>query len=149
MGGGGNIGKGSMRKILLGSAGCLAACVWYFRLAAAEPSSDTLQKGARLYAVHCRACHGDREGRGTMAGAQPHNKDGHSWHHPDVQLKDWILNGKPGPLLMPAFGGKLTEADAEAILAFIKTWWTLEQREIQADISKRFEEAFGGKKKSR
>lgn len=140
-----------MRQILLACAGWLAASALQFGLAAAEPSSsrEVLQRGARLYGIYCQACHGDREGRGTMAGARPHNKDGHTWHHPDVQLKDWILNGKPGPALMPAFGGKLTEEDAEAILAFIKTWWTPEQRDIQADISKRFEEALGERTNAR
>lgn len=139
-----------MRKILLACAGWLAASVSHSGLAAAELSSsrEVLKTGARLYGIHCQACHGDREGRGMIAGAQPHNEDGHAWHHPDVQLKDWILNGKPGPALMPAFRDKLTQEDAEAILAFIKTWWTPEQREIQVDISKRFEETLGERQKS-
>ena len=77
---------------------------------------------------------------GTTGGAPPHNKDGHTWHHPDAQLKDWILNGKPFTL-MAAFKGKLSERDADSILAFIKTWWTEEQRLSQANVSKRYQEA--------
>lgn len=43
--------------------------------------------------------------------------------------------------------GQLTDNDVEAILAFVKTWWTSSQRELQADISIRFEEAFGKKRR--
>ena len=106
-----------------------------------EPTADTLARGAELYAANCQVCHGDRDGRGGTGGAPPHNEEGHTWHHPDAQLKDWVLNGKlPGA--MPAFGHQLTEEDVEAILAFIKTWWTEDQRETQADVSRRYQEAF-------
>jgi mono/diheme cytochrome c family protein len=47
---------------------------------------------------------------------------------------------------MPAFT-YLTEDDAEAVSSFIKTWWTAEQREFQADISRRFEKALGKKRR--
>ncbi len=75
---------------------------------------------------------------------------GHTWHHPDAQLKEWILHGKPGPgfSVMPGFT-YLTKDDVEAILVLIKTWWTAEQREMQADISRRYEEAIGKQKKAR
>jgi mono/diheme cytochrome c family protein len=36
---------------------------------------------------------------------------------------------------MPAFAGELTEAEVEAILAYIKTWWTDEQRASQAAVT--------------
>ena len=49
---------------------------------------------------------------------------------------------------MPGFN-YLTEDDVEAVLAFIKTWWTAEQREIQADISRRYQEAIDKRKKGR
>ena len=69
-----------------------------------------------------------------------HNEKGHTWHHPDAQLKEWILLGRTGGA-MPAFASRLTEEDIEAILEFIKTWWTEEQRETQTDISRRYQEA--------
>jgi len=67
----------------------------------------------------------------------------------DAQLKEWILHGKPGPGLsvMPGFG-YLTKDDVEAVLAVIKTWWTDEQRENQADISRRYDQAINKKKKA-
>lgn len=104
-----------------------------------EDSPTTLTEGMRLYAAYCQSCHGDRHGKGTTAGAAPHNEKGHSWHHPDKQLLDWILNGKFGAPAMPKFKNDLTEEEVGAILRFIKTWWTPDQREMQADISRRFQ----------
>jgi len=111
---------------------CVAALVAVFIIAArVEGQTDPAEmqsKGAALHAAYCQSCHGDR-------------------HHPDIQLRDWILNGKPGVQAMPAFKGQLRDNDVEAILAFVKTWWTSSQRVIQADISIRFEEAFGKKRR--
>lgn len=110
-------------------------------------SEEVLSTGAELYATHCQACHGGRTGEGTTGGAPPHNEAGHTFHHPDAKLKDWILNGKfPGT--MPAFKDKLTEEEVDAILAYIRTWWTPDQRESQADISRRYEEALEKQKRS-
>jgi hypothetical protein len=78
-----------------------------------------------------------------------HNANGHTWHHSDRQLTDIVLNGpgemgemmrrmmgaSPDTPRMPAFKGALTEADVAAILAYIKTWWTEEQRQWQARVS--------------
>lgn len=36
---------------------------------------------------------------------------------------------------MPAFREQLNEDDVTAILAYIKTWWTDEQREFQAEAT--------------
>ena len=99
-----------------------------------------LTRGAELYVANCRACHGDQRGK-RRRGASPHNEDGHTWHHPDAQLKEWVLNGKSGLGLMPRFKGTLTESDVDIILVYIKTWWTEEQRQSQADISRRYQEA--------
>jgi len=110
--------------------------------------SEALARRAKVYATSCRPCHGDRHGKGSIGRAHPHNEMGHTWHHPDAQLKEWIVNGKPGPGLsvMPGFG-YLTKDDVEAILVLIKSWWTDEQRESQADISRRYDQAINKKKK--
>ena len=106
-----------------------------------EPSQETVSKGAELYLANCQSCHGDQDGQGTAGGASTHNQTGHTWHHPDAQLKDWILRGKLGFGLMPDFKGKLTEPEVDVILVFIKTWWTPDQRDSQSDISRRYQEA--------
>ena len=117
-----------------------------------EPSSsenEVFTLGAKLYAANCQVCHGDRNGIGGTGGAPPHNQAGHTWHHPDAQLREWVLNGKlgfgsPG---MPALGDKLTEPEVDVVLAYIKAWWNEEQRESQADISRRYQEALDKQKK--
>ena len=73
----------------------------------------------------------------------------HTWHHPDAQLREWVLNGKlgfgsPG---MPLLGDKLTEPEVDVVLAYIKAWWNEEQRESQVDISRRYQEALDKQKK--
>ena len=101
----------------------------------------TTSAGAQLYAANCQVCHGDRQGEGGT-GAPVHNHTGHTWHHPDAQLKEWVLDGKLGLFSqMPGFNDKLTEEEVEAILAHMKTWWTEEQRQQQADVSSRYQEA--------
>jgi len=112
--------------------------------------ADTIALGAEVYAANCQVCHGDRAGKGATGGAPLHNEAGHTWHHPDAQLKEWVLNGKPGfGQQMPAFKDRLSEPDVETILAFIKTWWTQEQRQSQADISQRYQEALEKQRKGR
>ena len=96
--------------------------------------------GERLYAANCQVCHGTQSGQGGVAGAPSHNETGHTWHHPDAHLTDWVLNGKITGA-MPAFGDRLSEAEVNAVLTFIKTWWTPDQRETQADVSQRYQEA--------
>ena len=98
------------------------------------------RREAQIYAQTCQWCHGDREGVGGRPDAPPHNQRGHTWHHPDAQLLDWVLNGKPFTS-MPGFDEILTRQDAEAVLAYVKTWWTEEQRRAQADVSRRYQEA--------
>ena len=103
-------------------------------------SEEVLSKGAELFVANCQICHGDREGQGATGRASPHNETGHTWHHPDAQLKDWVLNGKfPGA--MPPFKDLLRGEEVDAILSYIRTWWTAEQRESQADISQRYQDA--------
>lgn len=128
-----------------GAASLLAAAVT--ACGASEPSFATpaetagnLTRGEELYTATCLACHGDEAGVGGVAEAPPHHADGHTWHHPDAQLIDWILNGKPFTA-MPGFGEQLSREDAAAILAYIKTWWTDQQRAEQAEVSERYQEA--------
>jgi mono/diheme cytochrome c family protein len=110
------------------------------------PPAETLALGAELYAQHCLVCHGDRAGEGNNGVAPLHNEQGHTFHHPDAQLKDIILGGKP-PGLMPAFAGTLTEPQVDAILTLIKSWWTAADLEAQQDISRRYQEALDNQKK--
>jgi len=105
--------------------------------------------GAKIYVQHCVACHGAKlEGQPNWRSrlpngrlpAPPHDESGHTWHHPDHVLFAITRNGLVPPYApkgyesdMPAFGGKLSDAEIWAVLAYFKTHWTsrevLEARE--------------------
>lgn len=96
--------------------------------------------GARVYAQHCAACHGTklegqpdwrrRHANGRLP-APPHDESGHTWHHPDRVLFALTRNGLVPPYApknyasdMPAFGGKLSDDQIWAVLAYLKSHWT-------------------------
>jgi mono/diheme cytochrome c family protein len=96
--------------------------------------------GARVYAQQCAACHGAKlEGqpnwRVRLANgrlpAPPHDESGHTWHHPDRVLFDITRNGLVPPYApqgyasdMPAYGGRLSDEEIWAALAYLKSHWT-------------------------
>ncbi len=103
-------------------------------------SAPLVARGEKVYAQNCATCHGSQsDQRDVRAVPPPHNSNGHTWHHPDPQLIDIVLNGfdssRPDGLKMPAFKDKLSDEDARAAVAFIKTWWTPEQRGWQATVT--------------
>lgn len=99
-----------------------------------------VDRGAELYEANCVSCHGGPTG-GTISEIPPrHNAEGHTWHHGDCVLTEAIREGPPRRTYvdddfptMPAFGDELSDRDIAALLAFIKTWWTEEQREFQEE----------------
>lgn len=99
-----------------------------------------IAQGAQLYAQHCASCHGAKlEGQpnwrqrlpnGRMP-APPHDESGHTWHHPDRVLFGITKYGLVPPYAspgyqsdMPAFGGKLSDAEIRGVLAYIESHWT-------------------------
>lgn len=109
-----------------------------------EAPKALVEKGATLYQQSCSRCHGGAKGGNLRDIPPPHNSNGHTWHHPDQQLTDMILNGIPFSLeqeKMPPFADKLNEGDIQAILAYIKTLWTDEQRAWQATVTAQAQQA--------
>lgn len=114
------------------------------------PAPVQLERGAELYAAHCQTCHGGATGGSMMDIPPPHNANGHTWHHPDCQLVEIVRSGSGamGEMMrrmmgvpesaprMPAFRDTLSDEDVAAILAYIKTWWTAEQRAAQAQVTR-------------
>jgi len=109
---------------------------------------DTLQLGKTVYEQSCAECHGiDGEGQFPdnpmqpdetgRIGAPPHNGNGHTWHHDDNLILQIINEGGMGTAdsfyPMPAFGDTLTQEEITSVVAYIKTFWTEEQRMIQAE----------------
>ena len=125
-----------------------AACATVLGTGAAAAQDTTL--GRDLYRLHCASCHGanlegaaDWRQRGPDGRfpAPPHDETGHTWHHGDAMLLDYTRRGGQAYLDdlgveftsgMPAFGHLLTDAEIEAILAFIRSTWPEDIRAFQA-----------------
>ena len=105
-------------------------------------TADLVASGGVLYGANCTVCHGDPaiEETPRQIVAPRHDVNGHTWHHPDRQLVEWVLNGTPGSTRMPSFSGKLSEAEAASILAYIKSTWPAEIQERQNLGSQAWEE---------
>ncbi len=89
---------------------------------------ESLALGERVYRAHCQACHGaDGYGNGPAAGGLyppptdfvVHFASGHT--HPDGRLYYWITHGIAGTG-MPAFGGRLSEAESWHVINFLRTF---------------------------
>jgi mono/diheme cytochrome c family protein len=127
-------------KRLVFAAAALAGC----------HSSEQIARGERIYAEHCASCHGTRlEGQPNWQKrlpsgrfpAPPHDESGHTWHHPDHVLFGITKYGMVPPYAppgyesdMPAFAGKLTDAEIRAVLAFIESRWSGEVRRARAEM---------------
>lgn len=117
----------------------------------ADPrNADVVRLGLKVYTQNCAACHGAKlEGqpswRTRLANgrlpAPPHDDTGHTWHHPDHVLFGIIKNGLVPPYApknyesdMPAFGGKLSDDEIWAVLAYIKSRWSREVLPVRAEM---------------
>ena len=137
--------------LLLGGLILAILAGWHqARTTSTAAASAEVEQGRQVYADQCASCHGaDLEGQpdwqipgadGTLP-APPHDDSGHTWHHDDAMLADYIRRGGQSVLDdmgvpmtsgMPAFGEILTEDDIAAILSFIKSNWPEDIRAIQA-----------------
>jgi mono/diheme cytochrome c family protein len=96
-------------------------------------------RGKAIYEQHCLVCHGkelegqpewqSRNAQGRLP-APPHDDSGHTWHHDDSVLLGITKFGvakfaSPGyESDMPAFEGRLSDAEIAAVLAYIKSRWS-------------------------
>lgn len=92
-----------------------------------------LALGKQVYADNCAGCHGDqaqgdanwrkRDADGFYP-APPLNGSGHAWHHSLEMLKRTITSGSPqGKGKMPAWRGKLTDKQIDAVIAWFQSNW--------------------------
>ncbi len=137
----------------------LAAAVWLLRADPARQTRATTAlaenaEGRALYAQYCASCHGanlegqpdwQSPGPDGLFPAPPHDESGHSWHHGDGLLTDYIRLGGRAALArqgvefdsgMPGFGDQLNDQQIAAILAFIKSTWSERIRAVQAERTK-------------
>ena len=121
-----------------------------------DPSADEgrITLGKTVYAANCAACHGvnlegqanwrERFANGRLP-APPHDKTGHTWHHPDGLLIDMVINGLvPGRTAppgyesdMPAYDGILSDEEIVAVIAYIKSTWPPKVLQAQKEVTLR------------
>ena len=109
-------------------------------------------QGQEVYVAECATCHGaqlqgqpnwqQRLPNGRLP-APPHDETGHTWHHDDASLFNVTKHGPQfvaGPDYqsdMPAYEGKLTDAEIIAVLSYIKSEWPAEARATHDEINRR------------
>ncbi|MFN3260755.1 MAG: c-type cytochrome [Pikeienuella sp.] len=138
----------------MAGAACGLAAIGLAALALRSPAEPDLARGASLYAENCASCHGaSLEGEpdwqepnpdGTLR-APPHGDSGHTWHHSDRLLFDYVKLGGAETLArmgvggvqsaMPAFGDVLSDDDIRDVLAFIRSRWSPRMREYQEQMN--------------
>jgi mono/diheme cytochrome c family protein len=112
---------------------------------------DLVVKGKGIYQKYCAACHGakgegkpgweERDALGELA-PPPHDPTGHTWKHSDAMLYRMVRDGWRDPfnktkrLTMPAYKDVLSPTEIKAVITYLKTVWTPEQREYQREESK-------------
>jgi len=112
---------------------------------------DSVKSGRAIYEQRCASCHGaDARGapnwqepdeRGELP-APPHNSQGHTWRHSDAMLYEMIAKGMRDPfnkttrLTMPPFVDAMSPEQIRAVIAYLKTLWTPEQRAFQSEESR-------------
>ena len=130
-----------MKRLLI-TAALIAGCE-------AKPH---LALGEKLYVQQCASCHGaNLEGQPDWRKrlpngrfpAPPHDESGHTWHHPDEVLFGITKHGLVPPYApagyqsdMPAFGGKLSDSEIRAVLAYIESRWSPEVHKRRAEMLK-------------
>ena len=113
------------------------------------------QTGRLIYATICAACHGAAlEGTISITKATPPwgevlvpplGPAGKAWRHPDqvlygiVRYGERIMVRRTSRFKMPSHRFRLTEADTWAVLKFVKSSWSEEMLERQAEFTRRLQ----------
>jgi len=82
-------------------------------------TEESLALGSGLYTSSCARCHGP-DGQGTQR-APALNVKGYLAETSDLALQKIVTQGVPGTS-MPAWGNRLTEAEIQAIVGFVRSW---------------------------
>ena len=104
---------------------------------------ESIARGKQLFQTYCQVCHGaDGRGQQTTPGFDPKNppaiaapaldNSAHAWHHSDENLRTTILEGSPregSPMV--AWKHQLSPADADALVAYIKSLWNFRSAACQ------------------
>ena len=112
-------------------------------------TDPVLRQAEMDYQVYCAHCHG-YQGEGQLVGAPAeterlgmkpvpaHDATGDTWRYADPLLFEAIRNGIQNPLTqypMVGWGNVLSDAQITGLIAYMKLWWTDEQRTHQAEVT--------------
>ncbi len=144
---------GVVGVVIIGAAAVLYSTILPSGPAFIDPADQSLvMQGKAIYANNCAACHGEalqgqpnwreRMSNGRLP-APPHDKSGHTWHHPDAMLVDMVKNGlvpgktaPPGYVSdMPAYRDILSDQEIIAVLTYIKSTWPPKVLEAQKEVT--------------
>jgi len=113
-----------------------------------QQDMQQILRGGRIYQQNCAVCHGKlaqgadnwRQRVDGKFPPPPLDGTGHTWHHPHRQLVEVIKNGTAAlGGNMPAWEGKLTDEEIEAVLAWIRAQWPDEIHAEWQKINRRAE----------
>ncbi len=107
-------------------------------------TADRVALGEQAYSGNCASCHGAIGAEPPVPSAPSHADDGHTWHHADRQLFDWVLDRPPLATIMPAFRGILSDEEVSAVIAYIKSRWPRDILDRQTLFSEAVEEQLRG-----
>ncbi|MDP6667902.1 MAG: cytochrome c [Dehalococcoidia bacterium] len=102
-------------------------------------TNERIDLGERVYSENCALCHGPVEGPVAVDPAPVHSAFGHTWHHPDRLLYQWVLDGPPLATAMVPFRETLTEEEVVAVIAYIKNNWPSDIQRRQNQASAQYE----------
>jgi mono/diheme cytochrome c family protein len=142
---------GIMGLLILGLVGAIALGQGRNTAAPTTIATADLALGEQVYAQQCALCHGaNLEGEANWREynpdgsfrSPPHDDTGHTWHHGDRYLFERTKYGTAALPAdsrhlsdMPSYEAILTDEEIWAVLAYIKTSWSAENQQIQANIT--------------
>ncbi|MBZ0299878.1 MAG: cytochrome c, partial [Anaerolineae bacterium] len=89
------------------------------------PTTDATTQGRQVFERICAQCHGaNGEGDANALRAPSLNASGEAWRHSQRRIRRIIENGGR---VMPPLRDQLSEAEIEAVIAYLRTLWTSEQ----------------------
>lgn len=140
--------------LILLAALLAAGGYWLLRAPAASgllrpDDAAVVARGRAVYAQHCAQCHGAdlagqphwrERGPDGLLPAPPHDRSGHTWHHPGEVLFNITkygvqrYAGADYKSAMPRYEGVLADEDIVAVLSYIKSTWPADVRRLQEEI---------------
>ncbi|MDQ6619709.1 MAG: cytochrome c [Pseudomonadota bacterium] len=145
-------GAAAMRDRTTNTVGALLMFLLSPGAMADRVQSPPSERGRTVYQQYCAGCHGakgegvpgwERPDEHGELPAPPHDHTGHTWKHSDAMLYRIVQQGWRDPFnktersTMPGFKGQLSRQQTISVIAYLKSLWTSEQRQFQAQESRR------------